>query len=137
MKIEGYEVEEVAPGVKTYTRKNERHTTFDTRCPWIHFHYQTDDEESDRLGYTEAELCCHACETALWLTADWPLEPGAARPVRERFVEDHADCWRKYKPKSEVEAALMKALESQGNHPMESICPQRRKLMFSLDLRGK
>lgn len=137
MKIEGYDVKELAPGVKEYTLQGQNHVTFTKAAPWVHIHYPMGDDEADELGYTEAELCCHGCNEALWVTLDWPLEEDAAKPIHEDFTKRHAGCWATHKPASTVEEAVSAALVAQGHHPMESMCPRDRASIHALDLRGK
>lgn len=138
MKIEGYEVKEIAPGVTEYVLKDSPHTTFVKEQPWIHIHYQTGDEESDKTGVSRVELCCHGCNSALWVTLDWPLEKDAAKPVLDQFSGRHAGCWKgRDSPASPLEEMIYKALRAKGEHPMQSLCPPARDHMHAIDMRGK
>lgn len=138
MKIGDFELEEVesADGIKTYKRKDApKQVSYETEYPWIHLHYMTDDETSDAEGYSQIELCCHACATSLWLTLDWPLAPGAAKPVRDRFVSEHNGCEHKAKALKDP----LGMFEAMGGfrEAMKGLCPVERKLVFSVSYRGK
>jgi hypothetical protein len=137
VRIEGYEVTELAPGVKQYVKKGGDHTTVAVGMPWVHIHYPMGDTEADALGHTEAELCCHGCHGALWVTLDWPLSENAAKPVLDDFKARHAECWDNHRSSGQIEDAIAAALAARGEHPMQSMCPIERSSIHAVDLRGK
>lgn len=133
MKIEGYEVEEVEPGVKVYSRVNASHTTFEESAPWIHFHYQKTDDEAEALGSTEVELCCHGCGVALWVTMPFPPSEALiekAKALREQFRLDHVSHDTVYGDQGIAEALG----QSLGRHPMSMLCPISRKQLYAVTL---
>lgn len=137
MKIEGYEVTEIAPGVKSYERKNAPYPTYEHAHPWVHFHYPQTDDEAERLGYMESELCCHGCGIALWVTFPFPLTQESrdrALAIRAEFNSNHGEHDDIYiEGNSGILASLTKVLKG---HPLTQLCPDYRKQVFAIDLRG-
>lgn len=140
MRIEGYEVTELEPGLKVYHRVGTSHTTFEREAPWIHFHYAKTDSESERDGESEVELCCHGCGVALWVTLPVPFSDHLrekAERLRARFNRDHLDHDTIYVEdgvQGELAGKLGLQLEA---HPLTFLCPDFRKQLYHIDLRGR
>lgn len=136
MKIEGYEVEQLAPGVKVYKRQNAPHTTYEETCPWIHFHYAKNDDEAERDGSTEVELCCHGCGVSLWVTLPFP----APDAIVEQTTGIRADFKRNHEAHNAIYVEgemgfvteLTKVLKG---HPLTFLCPDFRRQSYSITLR--
>jgi hypothetical protein len=135
MKIEGYEVEELLPGIKVYRRKNSPHTTYEETCPWIHFHYTKNDSEGARDGSTEVELCCHGCGVALWVTMPFPASEeisAKAKALRVEFKKNHGTHNTIY---MEGDGTFVTELTKQlANHPLQVLCPDARQQIFAVTL---
>jgi hypothetical protein len=136
MKLEGYEVEELRPGVKLYRRKNAPRTTYEEWCPWVHFHYVKSDAEGERDGETDVELCCHGCGVALWVTMPCPSSEAVsaqAQALRAEFKRSHGE-HNSIFIDGDVPFQLTQLLRE---HPLTFLCPDFRKQLFSVTLREK
>lgn len=137
MKLDGYEVEELQPGVKLYRRKNAPHTTFEEGCPWIHFHYVKSDADGERDGETDVELCCHGCGVALWVTMPFPAPEAVsvqAQALRAEFKLNHEEHNTIF-IEGDAPFQLFKLTHLLRDHPLTFLCPDFRKQLFSVTLR--
>lgn len=136
MKIEGYTVEEVSPGVKVYNRQNAPHTKYEETCPWIHFHYAKDDQAAERDGFTEIELCCHGCGVSLWVTLPFP----GTDEIMEQTKEIRAAFKGNHEPHNAIyvegEMGFVTEMTKQlEGHPLTYLCPDFRRMSFAIRLR--
>lgn len=136
MKIEGYTVEELASGAKVYKRQNAPHTTYEETCPWIHFHYAKNNEDAQRDGHTEVELCCHGCGVALWAVIPFPVTvelSEKAQSLRAEFKKNHEAHNAIYVDgEMGFVTELTKTLKG---HPLTFLCPDFRRQSYAITLR--
>lgn len=125
------EVVEERPGVKTlHIKGGPKHATCDTDFPWIHYHYMTDDLESEETGWFETELCCHGCATGLMVKIPWPPVEDVGAPVRDSFKDQHRHCDRK--AQSLNDPLGMFELMGGFREAIKRLCPVERKLVLSM-----
>lgn len=136
--MDGYDVEELAPGVKSYHRKDIERTTYEESAPWVHFHYGKTDAEGLRDGETEIELCCHGCGVALWVTMPFPCSKALsdrAKMLRAEFNANHLTHNAIYVEDEVCTSIVGNIGAALKEHPLCFLCPSFRKQIFHVDLR--
>ncbi len=114
--------------------------TFLQDTPNVHLHYEISDELADAQGYSEIELCCHACGLGLKVLFNLPPDKDPVyeeigdngipqlRKIRDEFETKHKEC-------QAADPPLLSSVGLRGVDQFRYLCPPYRKNVETLDVR--